>query len=208
MESSSTELYLIRHAESEMNTAPQLIGGRSNHTPLTERGEQQALELGEHLRDLHLFPDSLYASPAIRTLATAKLCLKAMGVKPDIIVDDALQELDQGRNEGLLRGAVYTEQVMSDIMKLGKDFRFDGGESMNDVGKRMALWANTNIAEREGRHFAFTHGGGIKYWASLIMDWPHLESFKTPVDNASYSLFRHDGRRWRVEFLNHNAYSD
>lgn len=31
------ELYLIRHAETVMNTNPHLVGGRSNETPLTPK---------------------------------------------------------------------------------------------------------------------------------------------------------------------------
>lgn len=201
-----TELYLIRHAESEMNTNPHIIGGRSNHTPLTELGVVQAKMLGKHLLEEGITPDSVYSSPAVRTLTTARYCLEAMGVNQLIFVDNDIQELGQGVSEGQPRDSIYTDQIMSDIMRLGKDFSLEGGESMNDVARRMSCWAETNIAFKGGRHFAFTHGGAIKYWASLILDMPHLDTFKTIIDNASYSLFIHSDGRWKVAYLNNRAH--
>lgn len=201
----NTELYLIRHAESEMNTNPHLIGGRSNHTPLTVLGIMQAKNLGKHLLAEDILPDSVYSSPALRTLSTARYCLQSMGINQPITIDDRLQELGQGVSEGKPRDAIYTTQVMNDILRLGKDFKLDGGESMNDVARRMASWAETNIASKGGRHFAFTHGGAIKYWASSILDMSHLDTYRTEIDNASFSLFTHTGGQWKVAYLNHRA---
>ena len=46
------DLYFIRHAESLMNNKGHLIGGRSNETPLSERGIYQANLLGQRLKHL------------------------------------------------------------------------------------------------------------------------------------------------------------
>ena len=70
---------LIRHAESVANTQLHVIGGRSNHSPLTAAGEQQAVELGEKLKAVGYSPDVIYSSPAVRTLETARIALAVTG---------------------------------------------------------------------------------------------------------------------------------
>ena len=42
-------LTFIRHAQSEMNLKTHLVCGRSNHSPLTEKGRQQALLAADRL---------------------------------------------------------------------------------------------------------------------------------------------------------------
>lgn len=78
-----TEIYLIRHAETVMNVDTHLVGGRSNHTPLTERGVEQARTLGRALLANNILPDSVYASLATRAIVTANHALEAM--KSDLI---------------------------------------------------------------------------------------------------------------------------
>ena len=63
---------LIRHAESEANTAPELVGGRSNHVRLTPLGRAQAKALGQRLKHVLANPNvSLHSSSAQRTQETA-----------------------------------------------------------------------------------------------------------------------------------------
>jgi len=46
----SVRIYLFRHAESEVNTLPDLIGGQQNSSKLTEKGIWQANKLGQRLK--------------------------------------------------------------------------------------------------------------------------------------------------------------
>lgn len=199
-----TKLYLIRHAESVMNTQAHLIGGRSNETPLTGRGVAQALKLGSYLIKRNIRPDIIYASPAVRTLETAEFSLRTMGINKKPIIHDELQELDQGKWVGLHREEVYTEEILADIERLGKDFKGDGGESMNDVGNRMFDWA-TEICPPDSTEpttiFAYTHGLAIRCLASRIQNWSQRQTYITETPNASISLFVFRDGEWNLNYL-------
>ncbi len=201
------DLYIIRHAESAANASgSHLIGGRSNETPLTEKGIRQAKQLGRYLFANDIRPDFIYSSPAVRTLSTAHYALAEMGIDRQPTVDDNLQELDQGRWVGRNRKDTYTTQVLDEIELLGKDFKSDGGESMNEVGNRM-LDAISTIADRHANNdemvtgVIFTHGVAIRCLASTIHNWPHKQTYETETPNASVSLFTRSSNEWNLQYL-------
>ena len=165
--SRETTFYLLRHAESQMNTNTHLVGGRSNETPLTQKGIAQSRKLGLYLLERKITPGKVFTSPARRTQETACHSLGQMGTNIDPIISDEIQELGQGRAEGTPRIDVYTPEVLAQIENLGKDFKLPGGESMNDVGTRMHDWVH-HVAEEIGDEeleskniFVYTHGGAI-----------------------------------------------
>lgn len=204
-----TELYLIRHAETVMNTNPHLVGGRSNETQLTEKGIDQAKRLGRTMLAKGIMPVKAFASPARRTIDTARYSLAEMGLDIKPLIQNAIQELGQGFAEGRLRTEIYTDAVKDDIARLGKDFKLEGGESMNDVGQRMNGWiTETFIAEEvteSSRYFIFTHGGAIKYLASHILGWSHQKTYETEIDNTSVNLFTLQDGLCDVVYLNRDA---
>lgn len=204
-----TELYLIRHAETVMNTNPHLVGGRSNETPLTEHGVLQARFLGANLLRKNILADAAFTSPARRTKATGIYAHLAMAIYPPIYIEDEIQELSQGPWEGRLRSETYTDEVMTNILRLGKDFKLEGGESMNEVGVRMHNWALDRFGSGgdfgPGRYYVYTHGGAIKYLASHLLDWNHAHTYATEIDNTSVSLFTLTGNQLEVAYLNRNA---
>jgi probable phosphoglycerate mutase len=93
-------LTFIRHAQSEMNLKTHLVCGRSNHSPLTEKGRQQALLAADRLAAMHAeHPfDHILCSPAVRTQSTVAPLAEKLGMRVNI--DDRLQELDQGSLTG------------------------------------------------------------------------------------------------------------
>lgn len=89
-------LYLVRHGESQSNVLnvlssyPELKGRTERH--LTTRGERQAKEAGEKLRDEGI--DVIIASPLTRTLETAQAIGDIIGVP--VFKDIRLRETDFG----------------------------------------------------------------------------------------------------------------
>lgn len=204
-----TELYLIRHGQTVMNTKPEYVGGRSSETPLTATGIEQSKRLGRVMLAKSVLPHAVFSSPAIRAVDTARYSLAEMGLDVRPLVHDALHELGLGQGEGKLRSEVYTDTVSQDIARLGKDFRLEDGESMNDVGLRMNGWITETFAgesnEEPQRHFVYTHGGAIKYLASRILDWDHQRTYRTEIDNASVNLFVLEGGVCSVMYLNRDV---
>jgi len=74
-------LILIRHAKSSWANPLQSDFER----PLNDRGKEEAPEMGEKLKKLHIIPDLIVASSAKRTTQTAKKIAKAVGYDPDNI---------------------------------------------------------------------------------------------------------------------------
>jgi broad specificity phosphatase PhoE len=211
MNNQRIDLYVIRHAESAANASgSHLIGGRSNETPLTEKGTEQAIRLGCYLSAKAIEPDFIYSSPALRTLQTAHYALGEMSITTEPTIDDNLQELDQGLWVGRNRKDTYTEEVLADIALLGKDFKADGGESMNEVGERM-LTAVSSIADRHANEhdtvtgIVFTHGVAIRCLASTIHNWPHKQTYETETPNASVSLFTRSAGEWSLRSFAENT---
>jgi broad specificity phosphatase PhoE len=211
MHQPAIDLYVIRHAESAANASgSHLIGGRSNETPLTKKGVEQAKYLGQYLLAKGINPDFIYSSPAVRTLQTAHYALAEMGITSEPTIEDNLQELDQGLWVGRNRKDTYTEGVLANIQLLGKDFKADGGESMNEVGERM-LAAISSIADRHVHEseavtgIIFTHGVAIRCLASRIHDWSHKRTYETETPNASVSLFTRSAGEWNVQSFAENT---
>ncbi|VFS68402.1 Alpha-ribazole phosphatase [Raoultella terrigena] len=71
-------LWLVRHGETQANAAG-LYSGRAP-TPLTERGEAQALRLGQRLQAVAF--DRVLCSELERTQRTADLLLGERGAPP------------------------------------------------------------------------------------------------------------------------------
>lgn len=199
------ELYLIRHGESEMNTNAHLIGGRSNETPLTAKGVDQARLLGKYFLENSIMPTHVFSSPALRTLQTANNTLSAMNIDIKPIVADEIQEMDQGDYVGRLRTEVYTPEVLLEIDRQGKDFKLPGGESMNDVGSRMLQWVERNVPVSRGteveRTFVFGHGVAIRTLAATLHDWSRAKTFESVTGNTSFTLFINQNDEWHLQSL-------
>ncbi len=180
-----THFYLIRHAESVANTHPELVGGRSNHTPLSERGIAQARRLGRFVREHGIVYDSVLSSPAKRTLQTARHAFHR--AKRDLVVLDKLQEISQGSAEGRPRIEVYTPEVLAEIGAKGRDFHFPGGESTRRVGGRM-LQCLSRVADwlgDEATHMVVTHGTAIKSLVAELENRSQRWIYEAPMPNAS-----------------------
>lgn len=199
-----SNIYLVRHAESEMNLRTDIIGGRSNETPITELGIEQAKKLGELVLDGICMPDEIYVSPALRTRQTAYYALEASSYDSDdigIYTEPRIQELDQGGWTKMPRELIYNDKVIQEITAIGKDFKPLGGESMNDVGLRMLQWVESLDAENEKNFLAFSHGFAIKCLASYIHNWSHEETYKSAIPNTSVSTFTNESGEWQLKTL-------
>lgn len=196
----SVEVLLIRHAESEMNQQPHLIGGRSNWAELTDRGREQASVLGAYLKSENKIPDVVISSPAVRTQQTAELSLKAMGIARELIFEDQIQELDQGEWEGMLREKLYTPEVIAQINQMNGHFSAPGGESPHAVAQRMhdSLHKYVDSSEPDKLIHVYTHGFAIRILVGRLLDWPYQQSFNSVADNTSVTTLIYDGA-WSVK---------
>lgn len=207
MTNTTTEIYVARHAESAMNVAAHLVGGRSNHAPLSKpQGEFQATEFGLWMKDAEFVPDAVYATPALRTQLTAKFALLAAGLDVPVGIRENLQELSQGIAEGRPRTEVYIPDVVAEIEELHLDFAFEGGESKRQAGERtLDDYRELALLHPNQKVLVFGHGFNTRCAAGLLLGWTQEEILTAQTDNVSLSRFEATNGKITVDFIGKNV---
>lgn len=148
------DLLLVRHGETDFNKEARVLG----HTdcPLNRVGRSQARAAAAVLEKRQI--DSVYASPLVRALETARDIAAVKGLEVETI--DGLKEADAGDLDGL-----KVEEMHSKFPEFVKNWKEDignthmpGGESLAQVQER-AWKATTDLFARhpKGTVVAVTH---------------------------------------------------
>jgi broad specificity phosphatase PhoE len=173
-----TELYLVRHGETEWSKSGQHTS--VTDLPLTEVGEQQARALKGHLdpADFGL----ILSSPRRRALHTAELAGFTGDYEPE--VDEDLVEWFYGDYEGLTSEEIG-ERVPG--WKIWTD-PVPGGETAEDVTNRL----NRVVAKVQNsgveRALCFSHGHALR---ALTMCWLEFDlalGMQFPLDTSTVSV--------------------
>lgn len=197
---------MFRHGECVTNTNPEFIGGRSNHSPLTERGTKQAAQLGRHLLALDVKPAFILCSPAVRTVDTLAIVMDVMWHRGEVIIDDDLQEMSQGDWTGLPRAEMYNESVLEQIKREQLDFKPPGGESMREVGQRgyramLNRFDNYTPDAQPEQILVSGHGYVQRCVAAEIEGWSHAQIRAAETPNCSLTKIVRDDAEWRLEYF-------
>jgi broad specificity phosphatase PhoE len=122
----TTRLYLVRHGETRLTAEDRFSGATS--VELSDEGRRQAERLAERLAGDQQIK-ALYCSPYDRTLETARILGRPLGLEP--VTRDGLREISHGRWEGLTRRQVE-ERFPEEYAAWEEDpftFAPQGGES-------------------------------------------------------------------------------
>lgn len=89
-------ILFIRHGESEANIE-WVFAGQKNNSPLTEKGKQQAIEIGKQIKNQNIIIHHIISSPLLRTQQTAELIAEEIWfTHSKIIIDERITEYDMG----------------------------------------------------------------------------------------------------------------
>jgi probable phosphoglycerate mutase len=194
-----TEIWLIRHGETDWNRARRLQGWQD--TPLNAHGLNQARRLAERLeRDARNGPfDALYSSDLQRTLQTAEPVAARLDLR--VRPEPGLRERCYGVLEGVTMDRMDIEQPEAAAAWKSRepDRALDGGETLRQFHNRIVATID-DIAERHDgdRVLIFTHGG------VLDIVWRHAHGIPLthPRDaallNAGVNRLAIENRRWHV----------
>ncbi|OYY48181.1 MAG: histidine phosphatase family protein, partial [Polynucleobacter sp. 24-46-87] len=132
---SATRFCLIRHGETSWNTERRLQG--HTDTPLNSRGEIQARQMAQALKNANLSFDILYSSDLQRAVNTANAIEQLFGVQATI--DSALRERHFGVLQGLnieqapiAHPAIWQAHITREL-----DHDLAGGESILQFAARV-----------------------------------------------------------------------
>ena len=181
------QLLLIRHGETEWNTAGRIQGFRD--IALSERGLRQAQVLARHLEGQVL--DAVYSSDLTRAMQTAEPLARQRGVT--LRIDPRLKE----RGFGLFEGHTYAEaeanwpHEYAIWRQRDPGHAVPGGESYRDARVRVLASLDEMARRHAGQTIAvITHGGvlDIIYRTAEGIAWETPRSHLLP--NASINRVR------------------
>lgn len=132
--------YLVRHGETEWNAAGRYQGAKDS--PLTERGCQQAREIGRKLASIYKggSPFLAYVSPLGRAAQTAALIAESLPL--DIRFEPRLAEISAGAWDGLSMSEIDVEYpgALSGSGPHNWYFLGPGGETFEAAFDRVSSW--------------------------------------------------------------------
>jgi probable phosphoglycerate mutase len=153
-------VYLARHGETAWTVSGQHTG--LTDIPLTERGERNAIRLGERLHGLSF--SSVLTSPLQRAHKTCDLA----GFGGVAEVDRELVEWDYGEYEGLKGAEIRSRRPDWNVFRDG----CPGGESVAQIGAR-ADRVIARLRQLDGNVLVFSSGHFLRV---LVARWLGLDA--------------------------------
>ncbi len=194
-----TQILLIRHGESTWNLTGRYQGRID--TELSDRGQEQAKRLAEHLKILPI--QAIYSSPLRRAFHTALAVALDHGL--DVVTEDDLTEIDHGTWNGLLREEVEKRfgPLLQQWLQTPAQVTMPEGEGLEDVGRR--AWSV--LEKLAGRHpgnlvAVCSHDAVIKTLIATALGLDLDRFWSLRLDNASVSLIEMDDTPARLIYFN------
>ena len=190
-----TQLYLIRHGQTDWNLRAALQG--RTDIPLNETGRRQALEAKERLASVKF--DGVYSSPLQRAMETA--CLVSGWPAEKICADQRLIEIAFGPYEG------------KDTHTLGPAFAPffadpaaycppEGGESLQSVLERTAVFLDFAARKHAGQTLLVAgHGAALHAMLTAALANPLDKFWAVSLDNCRVAVLTRDENApggWRL----------
>ena len=140
-------VWLVRHGETQWNVEHRFQG--ISDIELTDRGREQAKELGDRLGDRHF--DAVWSSDLMRAVKTAEIVFGGS------TIDSRLRELDFGDIDGLTWSDL-SDETREALLEFDH-FSAPNGESVADMRARVSGFLDDLVA---GNHLVVTHGGVVR----------------------------------------------
>jgi broad specificity phosphatase PhoE len=188
-------IWLVRHGETEWSKSGAHTG--TSDIDLTERGRQQAVAIGQALRN-HAF-DLILASPLIRALETCRLA----GFDGDALVDPNLREWEYGDFEGRTTNEIRADLPGWSIWESG----VRNGESIDQVGERAEIIIQ-RVTTVEGNVLLFSHGHFLRILAARWLELPPRDGRLFALGTASISTLGYERDRRVIEQWNNHCGND
>ena len=174
-------IYFARHGETVWNVENKICG--MTDSPLTEKGRQQARELGQKVKESGVHIDEILYSPLSRAADTAKAVAAATGLPARC--EPRLREQCFGKYEGTPRdGAEFR------ISKTHFADRYDGGESMMQLAQRIYNLLDELRQDENKTYLLVAHNGIARVVESYFHDMTIEEYFAAGIKNCELVEYR------------------
>ena len=195
MSSSVCELVLVRHGETDGESAIRLNG--ATDVGLCALGKRQMARVREALAGERF--DRVLTSPLRRAQASAAIAFDV----PAAIVP-GFREIDFGQWEGRTLAEVRASDPAGYAAWSCRDadFTFPGGESREGFRRRIAQTARVELAGLDGRVAAVLHKGVIKVAIATLVGLDAPASHGLLCELGSIHRLRRLDGRWSIELAN------
>jgi probable phosphomutase (TIGR03848 family) len=173
----STTVLLVRHGTTA--TTGWVLPGRTPGLHLSERGQAQASELAERLKEMSRKPTALFVSPLERAKETAIPIAKVLRLRP--LVERGLLECDFGTWTGKKLSTLSRRVEWRAVQNAPSTFRFPEGESFSEM--QLRIWATLERLAKRHRNrtiIVVSHADPIKAAVTYALGVP-LDLFQRTV---------------------------
>ncbi len=200
----TSEIFLVRHGETEANRKKLLFGHLN--WDLNKTGIRQIKNCSKRLKQIikNKKISCIITSNLLRAKHSAKIISKVTGIKNITIAKDISE-----KSEGILEGKTYQEfreTSYKNYIKWLKDplgFRPEKGESINDLNKRVSRFYNLLKKKSYGKNIIIvTHSGPIKVILLNTLESNIKKFWNLRVDCGSISIITTSKNQSIVNALN------
>lgn len=187
------QVYLVRHGETVWNAARRIQG--QSDSALTEKGEQQARQVGERVKSLGI--THVISSDLGRTRRTAEIIADACGCS--VTLDARLRELNMGVLEQRPIDTLSEEEEgwRRTLVNGTENGRIPQGESMAQLAERMHQALNACLDLPPGsRPLLVSHGMALGVLISTLLGLPAHAERRLRLRNCSLSRVDHQQSAW------------
>jgi broad specificity phosphatase PhoE len=178
-----TELWLVRHGQTDWNLTGRWQGQASDAPGLNETGRAQALAIREQMNGNNF--SAVYSSDLLRARQTAELIAEPQGLT--VTLEPRLQEINLGAWEGMLSEEIEAKypQELAERARNPFETAAPNGESPRDVVERVQT-AIDKIADnhRDESVLIVAHGVSLAVIICYSEGFPMEDVYQHIPDNA------------------------
>jgi probable phosphoglycerate mutase len=191
----------MRHGQADNNVNRVLVG-RYIESHLTEYGKQQVADTSKYLKNVPI--EKVYVSPVTRTVETAKIVCKLLGMNYEI--DERLYEIELGKLVGMhfeeiihKHGNLFLKFYNEDDAMLARY----GVESFASVKSRVKHLLDEIIKIQQDKNvLLITHLDPIKAAISILLDLKAEALYRWHIRNASLTILKHETNLYSLSGVN------
>lgn len=184
------KIHITRHGQTDWNVEGRMQGSKNSN--LTEQGKQDALNLGNSLKDTEI--DCIYTSPLTRAYDTALLINGDRDIPVE--VHENLKEMNFGIWEGMHSDDVIREYKDEHYKFWNEPHLYTpiDGETFEELIKRVKITLNDITNQNKGENILLvTHTIVIKAIYTIVKDY-ELKDFWNPpyIKNTCLTILEYN----------------
>lgn len=191
-------LYMVRHGQTYANKEKYFYG--KEEVDLTDLGREQARSIRPILANIPF--DRVYSSDYLRAIETQRLALPGV----EGIRTPWLREIEAGDLGGRPYSDVYDHpEIYGDWTPSSDERGYSvvGGESMEDVAKRIRVFLKELEENPCDNVAAFVHNGILGSMLRMVLGADTFIRKAASSANCAVHVFEYDGEMWKLVAWNY-----